>query len=206
MNVTDVVRRVRTLVGDSGGSFVQEPQLIDLINDAITDINLETKVLYSTQVIPTVDGTASYALAADFVVAKRVFMTGFGHLLHVPRNQIVYLNPSVGIPTVKGIPEYYSIEGPNILLYPTPNSVQSINVEYVRDPADLTAGGNAIPLPTYLHTNVVQYCYGLMKERDEDFEAAMSIKANALADAAMKVDAAQNSSQESYPVVRDIVD
>lgn len=200
MTVNEVLRRVQNMVGDEAGSFVKVGQIIDLINDACIDLNIETKVVYTTDDFSTAAGVATYALPSTFISIKRVSIPNFGLLRPVSRNAVNMYDP-VGS---SGHPGWYSVEGPQLILYPTPDAVYTVEHEFVCTPSTVTAGGDTVPLPTYLHPLVAKLCYAALKERDEDYEAANSIKAAALAEAAQRTATANNAQEESYPVIRDV--
>lgn len=205
MTGTEVARRVKSRVGDAGGTFVTDTDVLDLINDAQLLINREAKVVTAhTAATNTVANQSTYTLPTDFLSARSLFFNGEKYITFVPAQEFRKNYPPVG--NIAGTPEFFSIEGYELVFYPTPDKIYSYDLHYVKIPAAVAAIGSSLTLPTFLHTHVVDFVYALMKERDEDYEASMLIRTSAMADLAMSVSLATSGSEESYPVVRDVSD
>lgn len=203
MNVNDVVRRVRTFVGDSGGNLVSLNEAIDLINDAQIEINQRTKQIVGAFIFNTAVGDYTIDPPADSISVRRVYLNG-GYLTHIPHNQLVSILPSVGDPSQnRGTPSHYSVEGRLVYLYPTPDAIYAGQLEYVQIPPAVDDGTDNLSLPAYLQPLVARMLLAYYKERDEDFEAAQLIKQEVFQQAASLVAQALDNQEESYPVVRD---
>lgn len=180
MLVSDVVRRVRSLMGDEAGTIVDNDDMFDLINDAQLEINLETKSLLATApVINTVAGTNLYALPADFLQVVNFSFVAAGNtsfLEPISRAWLDKKDPYWANTLTRGIPRYFFTDGLDLGLYPTPDAVYAGTLRYVKMPTVVTAVGDALTLPAWLQPLVARMCFAIMKERDEDFEAAQLIK------------------------------
>lgn len=204
MDAAGVIRRVRTMVGDSGGSFVENTEAIDLINDAQLQINLEAKIIEATHAFSTVAGTFSYAVPATFMSAKRLLLADIGYVKQVSRNELVRNYRALTISTSgRGTPTAFSIDGMNIKLYPTPDRVISCTLEHIRTPIEITGTSDVLTLPTFLHPYVPRMVYALYKERDEDYEASVAVKTALLSEVSIAVAMALDANEETYPSVQD---
>jgi len=112
------------------------------INDALKHIARTTDIPLNqtSSTIPTVSGTASYALPSDFLYMRA--------LTHVDTGQT--LSPLVGgideydalVTTLttgrSGRPGSYVVEANSLLLHPTPGSAYDIRLRYAKVPVDLS--------------------------------------------------------------------
>lgn len=180
MLVSDVLRRVRAQVGDEAGTFVDTDDVIDQINDAAIELNMEFEFLTASTPVVTAAGTASYNLPVDFLAPKRMSFgigTALQWLEQASRNEIEAEYPAWADTTSnRGTPTRYWVEGLTYGFQPTPDGVYGGTLFYVQTPVLIAAVGDTCPLPAWVHPLYARMSAAMMKERDEDNEAAQIIR------------------------------
>lgn len=125
--------------------------------------------------IPTVVGTASYSLAGitDFlhVDAVRLEITAtkdFPEIDYLPPQEFRSLEHT---DRDNGTPAYWTFVNQVLRIYPAPDKVWTLRIDYAKRPPDLSAGGDIPVLPDAYHDILV---WGAVREltfRERDWNA-----------------------------------
>lgn len=177
MLVSDILRRVQNIFGDTSGVQVTLPNVIDWINDGQTDICRKAECLEGIQTINVANGTESYPYAADFIKDQKVMAQGV-KLTRMTMQAIDVLYPDRAFMANTGNPLYYYHRNRAITLYPIPNYnlTGGLIVWYIRDAVDVTAVGNTPEVPLIFHEDLVRYCVIRAFELDQEWAAAQQAK------------------------------
>lgn len=206
MIVSDVLRRVQTAIGDSTGALVTTTNILDYVNDAQLAINAEAEVVRGGVGINTVAGTMAYALPADFLAPYSLEMDyslATRYMLpYLSRNEVYSRYPALNQTSERGAPVGYFIDGGFVNFFPIPIVAGSASFTYVKIPTAVTAVGNSLELPASLHPLVVRMVVALVKEVDEDYEAAQMIKSEIFTELGLTKSRFQQT-DNSYAIIRD---
>lgn len=197
MNAGDVLRRVRSWAGDNGGTFISPTDVFDLINDAQMELAIEVKYSVSSSSIVFDSSGPSKPLPVGFLTAISAKI-GDNYLKPISRNHIISSNAQE-----TGEPHYYYIEGDSLIVYPTPSMEFTVQLKYISQPDVVAAEVDSLSFSPVFHPLIVRMVFALLKEKDEDFEAAQAIKNEVFSKAASLVALTQSAQEETYPVVRE---
>lgn len=206
MNLLQLKRRVRNIVGDEAGVFIEDEELLDYLNDGYYDMARRTKLLRDVSAINTVAGTAEYPLPAGFILEKRVTFNST-RIKKTTVEMIDQIDREKDLASNTGTPFNYYIWGLKLGLYPTPDQTEvgKLKLYYTRLPLVVLAVDADIPeLPTDMHEDIVRYAVARCREQAEDYEVATSTMGEYTQRAAVSTEQAQNQTDTSYPAVRDI--
>jgi hypothetical protein len=131
----------------------------------------------TTATVPTVAGTASYALASDFYKLLSVTATINGRqcpLLPVDdeAQRVLLSDTSYGW---RGEPARYELAGGNIVFYPTPQAVYSIAVRYVPAAPQPAADGTNLDTIERFDDYVIYYAAREAATKDEEWELVTAL-------------------------------
>lgn len=206
MNFGDIKKRVRNIVGDETGIFIETEELDMYVNDGYNDVARRTKILRDIATINIVAGTAEYSLPSNFIMEKRVTIENL-RIRKTTIESIDSIDRSKDDPSNKGNSLAYYFWGSKIGLYPTPASAITggLKVYYVRLPLTALAADADIPeIPVDMHEDIVRYAIARCREQAEDFEIAQANMGEYAQRVAVSTEQAQNLTDTSYPAVRDI--
>lgn len=127
--------------------------------------------------VPTVAGTAGYALTAfgtDVVHPLRVHFgstaIGFEDLSYIPPEEMQRLQFQDRAGDSRGVPTNWTYQNSQIILWPEPDSASySIFLDYVKDPPDLSADGDTPLLPATYHDLLVVGAIAEIATRQRDW-------------------------------------
>ena len=203
MNVADIKRRVTNMLGDDAKLIFEDADLLDSINDAQIDICRKTDILRGSQNIAVSQGIEQYPLPLDFIEIQRVTFQSI-KLYKSTWQEIDMIDPNHTTYGSQGVPTHYHREGNQIYLWPPPNASGGLVVYYSKTPTVLTGDADVPDIPLAMHEDIVIRVVARGHEQVEDFQAA-SVKATEYNTAVgMTIEQAQEGSDESYPMIRDI--
>lgn len=206
LNFLEIKKRVRNIVGDEAGVFIEDEELGYYVNDGYYDMCRRTKLLRSISTINIVNGTSEYVLPAGFINEKRVTINNL-RIRKTTIESIDTMDPSKDDPAIKGDPMFYYFRGLFLGLYPTPiaSITGGMKLDYVRLPAAVLAADGDIPeLPADMHEDIVVYAIARCREQSEDFQVAQTKMAEYAGRANISTEQAQNLADTTYPSIRDV--
>jgi hypothetical protein len=172
MLVSDVITRVRDTIGDLDAIQVSNDMLINWMNDGIRECAVGNNLLQKRASQSTVVGTVDYEMPTDILKLYSVYVDNeklqvmtlqeFEELNHG------YGNTSVG--ATSGRPVYAFRWANKITLFPKPDAVYPLVINYIYTPTLLTTGGlgTEVPLPVGYHSRIVTYCLAQVALQDSD--------------------------------------
>lgn len=205
MLLSDIKRRVKNILGDDAGVYIEDVDIIDYANDGQMDIVRNTEILRTTGLISTVAGQAEYALPADFILAKRATYL-LSKMSKTTVEEIDSMDLDKDTAGDTGTPQWYYISGNKIGLYPTPVGVvaNAIRVTYVKTPTALVNDADIPEIPVHMHEDIVRYVIMRAREQEEDYYLLQSTSSDYTKRLALSSDQANAGESSSYPSVRDI--
>lgn len=148
--VNEVLRRTGQMeVSTLTGAQTPATQTRDFLNETYFEMLQRLKVqrLMKSGSFPTINGTASYTLAADgeadSLIADSVIETASQQRL----TEVDYTYPLSHGTMASGKPEAFYRSGNQITLYPAPNAVYTLQYRYLVKPAALTNDLDTTQLP-----------------------------------------------------------
>jgi hypothetical protein len=174
MLVSDIVRRVRESVGDSAVLQFSNATLTDWINDAVRECVQTNSLLQAKAEAATVVNQKTYTLPGDIFKIHSVLVdTTLIELLSL--NEFEAKNYDL---TRKGDPTVGCIYAGKLDLYPTPDKIKPIYVNYTKTPKEVryindgTNEGyspNSVEIPVAFHNRIVTYCLAQVALQDDDY-------------------------------------
>lgn len=153
MNLGQMRAQLRQRIGvpDADGYFTTTV-LNGFINEALAAVSMENRWpwLRTTTTFNTVNGTDAYTPPTDWT-----FIDGLGFLgeygLSYLHQEDIDRHVSAGIPTA------WTMDGDQIVLRPTPNSVSALTIHYYKQEPELTSDGTTPLMPRSFHYAVIAY-------------------------------------------------
>lgn len=202
--LTEISTAVQRQFGDETEAQITLADIMRWANEAQLKIARETDALLDSTTIPSVIGTTDYVLPVDFLRIDRVAFNGVP-LIRTNSQELDALNPNrLVTPLATALPTRFYVRRKKICLYPAPNAVQNIYIEYTARPADLTAGGQIPEIPVEYHQDIIRFCLARAYELDgqrQDAQAAMSEFQEGVG---LTRDEVDHPFTDSYPMIREV--
>lgn len=209
MKGIDVASRVRTIAGDENSLIYTDSVIVNWINDAMRECVVDNMLLQKTGTVPTVIGQNEYDLPTDVLKLY----------------SIRYDNGKLPVYTLEEFDELVSTDGSDrgdpvaaliwagkIRLWPVPDKVKDLKIEYSYSPTLFTVNDydeNEIPLPVLYHRRIVDYCLAMVAEQDDDMNR-YQIKMDEFRSGVQNLKDHGESTHDLYPMIsvesRDMAD
>jgi hypothetical protein len=201
--VSEIQDRVKNIFGDMAGIQIQDPMILDWINDGQTDICRKAECLMGVYAVSTVVGTSAYAYPVDFIKEQVVKLDGY-KLARLTLPSIDVLFPDREVENVRGNPLYYYHWNRSINLYPTPGTAvtNGLTLWYIRNAAQLTGSAQTPEIPGIYHEDLVEYCLYRALQQDEQWVPAREKKMDYDKRLMETIYDSQNEGSQSYPAVQ----
>lgn len=179
----DEIRAVIRLVTMVDSGEITDAQLLLWINECIYDVAMRNDWdwLEAETTFPTVATTQAYTIT-DFVSGDEMqsieFVIRDGQqrpLIPISHRQAQAL---WGDNVNAGTPKYWSIYKEQVYLFPIPDAAETINVHYVKPPAELSAAADTPAWIGTFHNLVVPYVEAQVWKQQEDFAKAQMAMAS----------------------------
>jgi len=179
----DEIRAVIRLVTLVDSGEISDAQLLLWINEAIYDVAMRNDWdwLEAETTFPTVAGTQAYAITSmvsgdEMQSIEAIIRDGQSTpLIPISHKQALAL---WGDNVTSGTPKYYSIYKESVYLFPIPSAAETINVHYVKPPAELTAAADSPAWMRTFHNLVVPYVEANVWKQQEDYAKAQMAMAS----------------------------
>lgn len=112
-----------------------DAEQINTINEALSNIwneTVEWDLRHKSTTFSTVIGDSTYSMVNGIIKENGVKISG-------NTEPLTFLSSHEDLTDASGTPEYYWLEGNEIILYPTPDSVKTVTVKYINEYAVKTA-------------------------------------------------------------------
>jgi len=149
----------RTALDRLTGTSADTTAQTEWINFALNELSLEDRWpwLEKTTTVSLVNGTASYALPTDVRTVTVVFDANANVYDEASiRDLVTFQQVGDDIPAQFGEGYFYSTDGLNIYVSPTPSASGTLTVKYVANETALAGDSDTPLLPAVYHEAVVQ--------------------------------------------------
>lgn len=191
-----MITMVQNLFGDTTEAQVTRAFITTVLNAGQKDVARKTRCLERRSTTLTVSGTPTYDIPDDYISIDRLKYNTHT----IPERPFHEASQDED---QDGVPEYFTVFGRTLFLYPTPNETGlSIELWYIKMPDDLSDDSDESELPSSFHEDVVRYALSRCKEVDEQDERALQIMGeyeNRLIESKSEV---FDERMDSYPSVR----
>lgn len=151
-----------TIDGGVTWSLWTQEEVLAYMNERLVRFIMETGLLRERTLLPVTSGTAEVPLPNDLVEVRRVALTGGGVLTKI--DTFALDHGTTGWEVVSGTPYAY-VEEPlqtlTIQLVNTPSASGTVDVLYVKAPAEIVAGCWILPIPSIMTPYIK---YGIMAD------------------------------------------
>jgi hypothetical protein len=153
---------------------------LQFINDAYYEVTSREPWTFMTKTntVSTSNGVNTVTLPTDFSKVRSIVDTTNGNPL-IPERADTINKRFVGALTSGNVPKYYYFEGNTIRLFPVPNGVFSLTVQYVAAPTALIQGGTeaSILVPPRHHRLLVVGALERLAKLESEWDAAQAHRA-----------------------------
>lgn len=204
MNLGDIIISVQRQFGDDTEAQITTEDISRWANDGQLEIARRTEVLLLTHTTETVIEQREYPLPADFLRANRVMVNGTV-IKRTSSSSLDIVAPSRDVtPYRGGTPTGYYIRRKTIQLYPAPEAVVSLVIEYNARPTTLVETDDIPEIPVEMHQDIVRYC--MIRARELDGDRTGAKEANIEFDARLSISADENWNpySDTYPSIREV--
>lgn len=176
MLVADISRRVRNAAGDLAVLQFTEATLVDWINDGIRECVIENSLLQAKATSNTVSGQSDYTLPIDIFKLHSVYADGYKLDIQTLEEWERINSNSRGAPVDTGAQYTCYVYAGVLTLYPVPNVVVPLVINYTKLPSAITYTAGTPPvyspdtpnIPEAFHNHIVVYCLAQIALQDDD--------------------------------------
>ena len=153
MNRSSLRSRVRTLTNIHSTALLSDAQINDALNEAHLELcgAYDWPFLIDSTTVSVVANDATYTLPAD---VRQVLLVSCNDNAGSARqlNAIsVFDADSLPASSSAARPQWYTVEGSTLTLYPTPAGAETLTVRYVKTADDIDGDGDVPPFAAEFH-------------------------------------------------------
>ena len=204
MLVSEITLAVQRSFGDDTASQITATDINRWINEAQLDIARKTDALLETTTIPTVVGQSAYVLPGDFLRVDRVSFDA--KVLYKTNSQeLDSKNPNRSASDARrAAPVEFYVRRKNINIYPAPEKVGSLTIEWVGRPALVTPPTDTPEVPVEYHAMLARYALSRAYELDGMHQEATTTMTEYNELMGWGIDEVSNPYTDSYPLIRSV--
>lgn len=165
MKASDVITRVRGIVGDTNSLQFTDTQLLDWINEGIRECATLNNLLQKSATSSSVIGTSEYVLPTDILKMHSIKYDGVKLDILTLQQFDDRVSDADG---ASGTPLMCYIWAGKIVFFPTPSAVGTITVDYIYTPTPITDADTEIGLPSSYHQRIVDYVLAQIAQQDDN--------------------------------------
>lgn len=203
MNVAEILLRVKKTFGDEAGIEIDDPIIINWINDGMVDIARHTECLQDELKLSSVTSQKAYSLPSNYLGMKRLTYNG-SKLEQIAIEDLDELDNSRDISNNIGEPYYFYIWAKQLNFYPIPATSEVLNIAmmFFRTPNPVLVSADIPELPVGMHEDIVRFVLARAKELDEESGDAQLIWGDYQNRLSFSKDEHNNQFHDSYPSIR----
>jgi hypothetical protein len=176
MNVGQIRARIQAKIGDTSGAEVAPADILNWINDGITEIARRTNQPQATATTPSVVGQSTYNLvtfAADITRLRSVMYDGSVLQPLSIEEADTFLADREKAGQSNGTPQMYWIWSDQINVWPPPDTAsKSLKLFYQKRPAAVATDADIPGIPLHMHADLVDYVYAQVLDTIGDKQGA----------------------------------
>lgn len=199
--VSELVEYVKRQFGDESSVQVTDADIIRWLNMGTIEICAKNSVIQAEATTTGVIGQIGYELefASDIIRIEDVY---YGSSKLAPVDKSTFRNSVQNSVGEAGPPVYWYTWANSIKLWPVPNAVDVLTVDYIKRPNQVSNGGEFLPLPDLYYEQMCQFCMSKAFELDEDLEKSAAQR-NLFEDNLMEKTNLDKTMAGSFPVIGD---
>lgn len=168
--VQNVIDRAQRQFGDESGAQITQSDIIAWINSGQNEINRQNRINKLTATMPTVAGTNQYTFPAVPILSIEYLFYNGMPLEYMGFNEaqqyIVKDDPTF---SASGAPQFWYEYGVTLYVYPNPDTVGTLQLNYVGMFADVDAPTDTLSIPDAYYDTLLQYVLQQAYEQDDDW-------------------------------------
>jgi len=202
LNRGEMVTAVRDEIDEPTEGFIKNTEIYRWLNKAVKECTRAAKVQGGPQEFDTVIGTADYALASDFLMARRVEVNG---KKIEPGNLDDRATATVNSSTPNGFPSFYWTWAGRIYFDCPLDAVYPVKIWYYKKGIDLATDESEPLFDDEYHDLPVLYAVAQAKRKDNDPSYSTYKDDYTAGKNQMIAEIGQEDSEqaESFPIVED---
>lgn len=173
--VGEIFQAVKRQFGDESGVQLADSDIIGWINDAQTVIVTKNKILKAKSTAPSIVGQKTYSFPALPIYQIESLHYKGHRVINVPfaeaENRIFGRDPD-NVQT--GVPEIWYEWAGEFTFWPTPDTVESIDIYYTAKPTPVANSDDFMSVPDKYYQDIVRYVLQQAYEMDEDWQASQT--------------------------------
>lgn len=207
MKYSDIVRRVQKAMGDDSGVLFTSVEIHDWITDGVIDVARRTEVLKNVSAVAPTGNTPMQVIIPNTQLLDVYRVAYNGKVLKgLALEEVDLTHPNwLSSDNTPTDPQSYWLFGDDLFVFPGPPvGGSNITVWYSYIPNNIPGYGDGttvIPLPLWLHEDVLIYCLMKAAERDDNYSAfdRYKLQYEERALSSMEEEGSRNS--DTYPSV-----
>ena len=165
----DVITFTKRQFGDESGVQITDADITRWTNQGCMEIVNKNPMIQATAAQDSIAGTQTYPVPPDIIQIESVMFDG--NILQ-PRNfEGIRAELGTANTTQQGTPEYWYTWADLIYLWPVPDTIKSITVNYSKTPKVVSTPADLLGLPDRYFDRVCEYVMSKAYELDEDWSA-----------------------------------
>lgn len=207
MNLGEIKRKVKRILGDESGALIEDTDIVDWVNDAQIDIARKSEVLQDYVSQDVIADQTQYNLPDDFIKIVAVSYNGID-LSKTTRSELSSISPARDAESLRDTPSRYYLWGNRLWLFPKPNTDLSdgLIIYYVFSPQPLSDDRDVPTIPIHMHEAILDYCISKGREMNEELEGSAFSMNKYDKSVTLARDEAKDQGMESYPAIRVLPD
>lgn len=193
---------VKRQFGDESGVQIDDSDIIRWVNMATVDICAKNSVLQATASTDGVIDQRSYDVGTLLAQAIKIEDVSYGSRTLEPTDKSGIRKLFGTEQDSSGTPVYWYTWANQIMLWPVPNTAETLSIDFIQRPADVSGAGDLLPLPDIYYEVICNYVMSKAAELDEDQSKSTSMRRLA-EDKLTEMTDIGNTMAGSFPVVRD---
>jgi hypothetical protein len=197
MNVEQIIKRVRDIAGDTDVLQFTDATLIEWINDGMRECAINNDLFQKSITQAAAVGTSEYTLPADIAKLHSVRYDN-AKLTVLTLEEFDEQFDSSGTET--GTPQNVVIWAGKLRLWPAPDSVKNIKVDYIAQTTEVAENNDTPALPVAYHRRLVDYCLAMVAQQDDDLNR-YQLKMQEFETGVQKLTGDHEMEQDVYPYI-----
>jgi hypothetical protein len=164
----DVVTWVQRQFGDESGVQITQADITRWVNQAQIEVVNKNPIIQATAITASAVNTQTYSIPPDMIQIESVMFDG--NILQP--NSFEGIRSELGTGnSMQGEPIFWYMWANLIYLWPIPNRVANISVNYSKQPTAVSGLGDLLGLPNRYFDRICEYTLSKAYELDEDWPA-----------------------------------
>lgn len=167
--LSDVITNTKRQFGDESGVQITDADITRWTNDAQMEIVSKNPIIQATATSSSVKGQQKYPVPPDLIQLESVMFDG--NVLQPRHYERMRSELGNANGTQQGLPMFWYTWADEIYLWPIPDTVKNISVNYSKAPKIVSSPSDLLGLPDRYFDRICEYVNSKAYELDEDWQA-----------------------------------